>query len=257
MEVYEFDNKYRAANDLSGYAKLEKEKGSSEMLKAVEDLGIKGMTSTKEDVKDSAGNVVGQKITKLSFNGRDIKNFEGLQTAIQATTGKDAKEKVDLRNKQEDLRYEIVGARKNASADKRMMRGDSERWARAMEPAAYMVQNENGEFTRFTSFGKRRFANISAATVSTFRKTRGVQARVLKMAGVYKDEQTGRIDIDKFNYDVMAQALEMNEEMGTAIINKASLDKSTLEHIYGKLKAVNPSIKLSEEEFIKEVQKRE
>lgn len=247
--VYEYDGRFRTANDLSGYEKMEKEMGTAEMLKALADLDMPNTHKLEETVKDKDGNVVTdadgnvvKKVVAIQFTDKNgkvtgmVKSYDDLQKAIAGTTGKTRKEKRKLREDGTDIRYNIIGARKSDSADKRMKRGDTERWSKGHEPAAYLVQNEEGKFVRFSSFGAKRFSSVDGASVNAFKKTRGVQARVAKIAGIYQDAD-GKYDIKNFDLDVMAQAMKLNEDFTKAIISKSDLEGPIIDDIIIGLQA--------------------
>ena len=82
------------------------------------------------------------------FNGQEISSYEDLQKVVKGTAKASKKEG-------KNLKYELTGARKQLSAQKRVERGDSEKWGAALEPAAFLVQDADGEFKEFTSYGKR------------------------------------------------------------------------------------------------------
>jgi hypothetical protein len=243
--VYEeHEGRFRTANDLEGYQVLEKDLGSASMLDALDKLHVG--VAEKADVNDKNGVKVGEKIVAIRFKdgkGGEIKvqTYDQLQAAIEATTGKDKKEKAAFRVAGGDIRYNIIGSRKNQSAEKRMKRGDAERWAKAHEPAAYLVQNEDGKFIRFTSFGAQRFSSIDGNSVNAFRKTRGVQARVSKLAGIYQDKD-GKYDINNFDMHVMAEALKLNPDFAKAIIQKAELEEDVRGEVSAKLASLGVTL---------------
>ncbi len=232
--VHEFDGKFRTANDFSGYEKMEKAMGSAEMLKdlaGLHDVFEEPQLGTDYDevevmVDDGHGNQVAKKtkvFKQLRFkdgNGHisEIKSYADLDSVSKATNVADWKEKGG------NLRYEMTGARKQGSAQKRVDRGDSEAWGSALEPAAFLVQDEKGEFNRFTSFGRRLFQQYSQANINSLKKGRKIQARVLKAIGLYKD-QNGDLSIEKTKFNVMAEGFELNEDFSEALLMKADLEK--------------------------------
>jgi hypothetical protein len=233
--VYEYDGNFRAANDMSGYGKMEKEVGTTEMLKSLKETGVFDLDKiTYKTLVDKDGKTIldekGKAIqvpVELDFKGQKITDFASLDKAMKETIEKkDAQGNVISGSKAEgeNLKYELTGARKQQSAQKRMERGDTELWGAAIEPASYMVQDEDTNFSRFTSYGKRSYKNLSTLVVNSFRKGRRLQARAAKIAGLKKDEKTGQIDAIATDYKVMAEAFTLNEDMTNAIVEKAELD---------------------------------
>ena len=223
--VYEFDGNFRTANDFSGYEKLAKEKGNTEMLQELAKTSlfkVETKTLLDKDGKQVMG-ADGKPVevpVKLEFSGQEITDYASLQKAVETTLG------ADKSQEGKNLGYELTGKRKQMSAQKRIDRGDTEKWGAAFEPAAFMVQKPDGSFSHFTSYGREMYKNLSSATVNTFRRSRRLQARVLKIAGMYRDEQTGQTDLSPktTNYKVMTDAFELNTDATKAIIDRANLN---------------------------------
>ena len=248
--VYEFDGKFRSASEFGGYGKLEQAKGKTAVLNELEQTGIfdieknadgsnktddKGnfvFAGRKETIKDADGNNVEVRRSVL-FNGQEITGFEDLQKVVKNTAKVSKKEG-------KNLKYELTGARKQLSAQKRVERGDSEKWGAALEPAAFLVQDADGEFKEFTSYGRRLFQKYSPANVNAFRRSRRLQARIIKAAGLYKDEKSGKLEINKITDDklaLMAEGFKLNEDLEDAIIERAELQPHELLQVKEKLNA--------------------
>ncbi len=230
--VYEFDNKFRTANNFSGYGKLEQLKGTDAMLKELLETKIfeKGDVEVMKMRNDKTGAIEDIEVVKsVKFKGQEIKNFADFQKVVKATKG-------STRDSQNNLKYELTGARKQQSAQKRIARGDAEKWGAALEPAAFLVQNEDGQFKEFTSYGRRIFQEYDGANVNAFKKSRRLQARVTKAVGLYKDEKTGQIDAKNVKYNILAEALRLNKDLAAAIMSKADLDEDQFRTIKAQFK---------------------
>jgi len=242
--VYEFDGRFRTANDFSGYEKMEKALGSAEMLKDM--AGLKNLWVEPEGggvdydevvvtdasgapimEKDEHGNDVVKKtkvFKQLRFKD-GVGNIHSIKNAADITSVSTATNKAEWKEEGGNLHYEMTGARKQQSAQKRVERGDSEAWGSALEPAAFMVQNDQGEFTRFTSYGRRLYQQYSSANTNSLKKGRKIQGRILKAVGLYKNDE-GNFDMKKAKADVLAQGFELNEDLTEAILMKADLEET-------------------------------
>ncbi|OGE95131.1 MAG: hypothetical protein A3H72_02270 [Candidatus Doudnabacteria bacterium RIFCSPLOWO2_02_FULL_48_8] len=247
--VFEFDKNFRMANDFSGFEKMQRQRGTNDMLQELYSNGIfhtqeGDIEKRKVKIKNEKGEEVEveQEVFKqirfksLDKDGKEvehvIKDYGDLQKAIGDTQHASKKS-------EGNLKYELTGARQQISAQKRVERGNTESWGRAEEPAAYMVQDASGNFTEFTSKGRRAFKMINPARVNSFKKSRQLQGRVIKMVGLYKDEMTGRVELKR--PEIMAEAFKLNADMASAIIEKADFDQGQADEVIAKLKGMLPT----------------
>ncbi|MBI4054294.1 MAG: hypothetical protein HY397_03120 [Candidatus Doudnabacteria bacterium] len=224
--------------------------GRTEMLQHVRQL--MGAQVDEKDIDmsaltDTAGNKLkdanGQEIkvpVKIRWQIRDengqetgkfheITDFDSLQQAMDKTSLQKGTAYASGNN----LRYELAGSLKQVSAQKRLDRGDTEQWGGAFEPAAFMEQDEEGNFARFTSYGKRLIKGISAAQVNSFRQSRRMQSRALKIGGLYTDKETGVTGLKK--PEILMQLLQMNKDLAVAVLEKADFSDIEADRVAAEL----------------------
>lgn len=234
-------NRFFSTADPEYLKAIQEEQGTTAMLKKLRELKIDGMEVTDEKIlKDAGGNDITRmnaetgrmepvKVpAELSFNGQKITDFDSLSKAIEATSV----EKGASYGSGNNLRYELAGALKAESAEKRIMRGNTEEWGAAFEPAAWMEQTPDG-FTRFTSFGKRMIRSLSAAQVNSFEQSRRMQARAMKMGGFYVDHQSGETELK--NPQILDELFELNRDLGIGLMGKGNFTQQQANDMAEKL----------------------
>lgn len=222
-------NRFFSTADPEYFKAFQEDKGTPAMLKELRDLNIDGMEVTDEKIlKDASGNDITRmnaetgrmepvKVpAELSFNGKKITDFDLLSEVIEGTSV----EKGASYGSGNNLRYEMAGALKAKSAEKRIMRGNTEEWGAAFEPAAWMEQDKDGKFTRFTSFGKRMIRSLSAAQVNSFEQSRRMQARAMKMGGFYVNPQSGDTELE--HPKILAELYHLNRDLGIGLTAKGN-----------------------------------
>ena len=232
--------KFVAVNDLSIYAEHEKAGGKSEFLDELKKTGVfdeavdaSGERVLRFNVKDDLGNDTGESY--------DIASNADLQRAITAT-GTKYGSPYD-HGRQADLRYELLGARKQMDAQKRKERGNTERWAGAIEPAADTIQFTSG-FKSFTSYGRRSVPMRPTGIAVSLGRTRVIQGRAIKRLGLNKDEATGTFNLDPrsasnpkgTDYQMMAKLFQMNPMEANNLLGRAGMTKTQVEKIRTVLK---------------------
>ncbi len=234
--------RFYAISDLNQYAEHEK---AGDMLEEL------AKTEVFDEIRDASGNItalrfyvqddVGNNTTEF----KDITSFASLKSAMDEL-GEKYGSPYD-HGRQADLKYELMGARKNMDAQKRKERGNSERWAGSIEPAADTIQYESG-FDQFTSYGRRSIAKRPTGTVVSLGRTRVIQNRMIKRLGLNKGED-GHFDLspktdanpDGTNYKMMAKLFQLNKFEASGSLTRAGFTEDQVIQIYNNLSTLYPA----------------
>lgn len=219
LATFEWDRKFRAANDFSGIRKMAKIQGDQAMIDYLKRLGI--LDDQNRFINGKTGQSTGWRINSL----------QDFERVLQSTSANDKDTGVKLK-------YELTGARMAAEANKRIQRGDTEDWGKAIEPAAFLQQNVDGSWGDYTAYGRRMMKQLSPATIKAFVGSRRFQARSLRIIGINQFQEgpdKGKLDTVNINWGTMVETSNLNPEAAAAILEKSNLPEAEANRIVTEL----------------------
>ena len=127
----------------------------------------------------------------------------------------------------------------------RMGRGDAERLAAALETAQFRTQEAgeksttsiatgktvNSSFSEMTDEGKLIFKALQPGVAEQYNKSRKVQVRFMKVAGIEPDSATKQISSESIDYGKLAECYNLNSYLTESLLTKAKLSKDELTNV--------------------------